>query len=309
MTFNHAEFIAQAIDSVLAQQTNFDFEIVIGDDFSTDETPQILERYQKAHPEKIRVLNRPIGGEYALKRKELGRLYNFTNIIDNCRGSYVALLDGDDFWTDPHKLQKQIDFLEAKPEVNLCLHNLVVKYEYDKETNKDHLLKNISESFVFDLAYLVENPMFCFTASACIRKSALRLPEWFVKVFGGEITCFALAVNYGKGYFMPEPMGVYRRNEKSIMHAEGNLGNTIKMFQERIFINEQLAKHLGSKFSKMFFNKNKALCYQCFGNNKKITRKLILFASKNYRYIFSITLDSIKIRLARFANRNITQSQ
>src|SRR5690606_15395238 len=111
MTFNHAPFIREAIESILMQKTNFFVEVVVGDDFSTDSTLDILKQYESTENIHIKILERRIGDQYWQKRQRHGRFYNFYSILENCNGKYIALLDGDDYWTDPLKLQKQIDFL------------------------------------------------------------------------------------------------------------------------------------------------------------------------------------------------------
>ena len=91
-----------------------------GDDFSTDRTLDIVKSYQNSESIEIKILERKKGDSYWQRRQKLGRLYNFINILDNCTGKYVALLDGDDYWTDPYKLQKQVDFLEQNPTFSMC---------------------------------------------------------------------------------------------------------------------------------------------------------------------------------------------
>ena len=111
VTYNHEKFLAQAIESVLAQQTERSFEIVIYEDCSKDRTREIALEYQKRHPEIIRVL-------YSSANVGVGQ--NVRRGIAACRGRYIAGVDGDDFWTDPHKLQLQFEALEAHPGVNVC---------------------------------------------------------------------------------------------------------------------------------------------------------------------------------------------
>jgi glycosyltransferase involved in cell wall biosynthesis len=101
ITYNHEKFIAQAIDSILMQQTDFEYEIVVGDDFSKDRTRAILDNYKKKHPSKIKLL---------FPDRNLGMHRNFIQTLNSCQGQYVALLEGDDYWTSPYKLQKQVDF-------------------------------------------------------------------------------------------------------------------------------------------------------------------------------------------------------
>ncbi|WP_418513610.1 glycosyltransferase family 2 protein [Corallibacter sp.] len=114
MTYNHEAYIEEALDGINNQKTNFDFEVVVGDDFSTDNTLQKIKNYHVTNSKlHMRILERTKGDAYHVVRQEKGRLYNFVNIIEHCKGTYIALLDGDDYWIDPYKLQKQVDFLEA----------------------------------------------------------------------------------------------------------------------------------------------------------------------------------------------------
>ena len=113
-TYNHADFIQEAIDSVLMQETNFSFEVIIGDDASTDGTSEIIDRYHREYPSKIKVLR---SNENLGKYTGNGRL-NLIRELRACRGKYIALLEGDDYWLNPLKLQKQVDCIELNS--SLC---------------------------------------------------------------------------------------------------------------------------------------------------------------------------------------------
>jgi len=104
MAYNHEKYISEAIEGVLMQKTNFDFEIVIGEDCSTDNTRQIILDYQQKYPGKFKLL---------LHDKNIGASANQSAVFNACTGKYIALCEGDDYWTDPYKLQKQVDFFEA----------------------------------------------------------------------------------------------------------------------------------------------------------------------------------------------------
>jgi glycosyltransferase involved in cell wall biosynthesis len=119
VTYNHERYIAQAVDSVLAQRTSFPFEIVIGDDGSRDGTPQILQEYAGRYNH-IRLLLSP---------RNLGITQNYLATLSACRGSFVAMLDGDDYWSRPDKLETQLAFLERHPECMLCFHNVMKVFE------------------------------------------------------------------------------------------------------------------------------------------------------------------------------------
>jgi glycosyltransferase involved in cell wall biosynthesis len=109
ITFNHAEFIAKALDSVLMQLTSFDYEIIVGDDCSTDGTREIIQTYQQRWPAKITTV---------FREKNVGMMRNFKETVEQCTGNYIALLEGDDYWTDLNKLQLQAEYLDGHP--NCC---------------------------------------------------------------------------------------------------------------------------------------------------------------------------------------------
>ncbi|GAB2778873.1 glycosyltransferase [Actinomadura fibrosa] len=106
LTYNQEKFISQTIESVLMQKTNFSYQLVIGEDASTDATGEICKKYAEKFHDKIKLLS---------SGKNLGLIQNFIRTYKECDGKYVAILDGDDYWTDPYKLQKQVDFMEAYP--------------------------------------------------------------------------------------------------------------------------------------------------------------------------------------------------
>ena len=128
LTYNQEEFISQAIEGVLMQKTSFRTELVIGEDYSTDSTRSICIRYAKLYPEKIKLL---------LNEKNLGLGENFLKTYEKCTGKYVAICDGDDYWTDPYKLQKQVDFLETYPDFSLVFTNNRNLYPSGKIDERD----------------------------------------------------------------------------------------------------------------------------------------------------------------------------
>ncbi len=133
ITYNHEPFIRKALDGVLMQETDFDFKIVVGEDCSTDNTRAILLEYKEKYPEKIKLL---------FREKNLGcPTLNVYQTAMECRGEYLAFLEGDDYWTDPHKLQKQVDFLESHPDYmgTTCTFSLIG--ENDEPIENESLTK------------------------------------------------------------------------------------------------------------------------------------------------------------------------
>ena len=130
-TYNHEMYIRHALDSILAQETQYVYEIVVGDDCSVDHTREILKEYEKQYPDIIRV----IYGD-----TNVGPTKNVFNIVSNCRGKYIAYLDGDDYYTDNNKIEKQVSFLETNPTYKSCAHRLEI---VDK--NEHHLIYTLSD--------------------------------------------------------------------------------------------------------------------------------------------------------------------
>ncbi len=117
ITYNQAPYIHRTIEGVLNQRTSFPVELVISDDCSTDGTREICRRYAEEYPEKIRLI---------APEKNQGVRGNFTGCLAACTGRYIALCEGDDYWTDPDKLQQQVDYLEAHPDCAICFHDVEI---------------------------------------------------------------------------------------------------------------------------------------------------------------------------------------
>ncbi len=126
-TYNHSRYIRRALDGFVSQKTNFKFEVLIGDDASTDDTPDIIRQYADLYPHLIK----PV-----LRKKNLGSAENFQDLIRDIDTEYVALCEGDDYWIDPGKLQKQFDILESHKEYAVCYHPVLVRYEEGKNPDE-----------------------------------------------------------------------------------------------------------------------------------------------------------------------------
>jgi glycosyltransferase involved in cell wall biosynthesis len=122
LAYNQEEFITEALDGFAKQETTFPFEVIVHDDTSTDRTPEIIREYAARRPD----IFRPIFQTENQFSKN-GIYPNATHVYPLARGKYIALCDGDDYWTDPHKLQKQVDFMEKNPSFALCYHDYYVK--------------------------------------------------------------------------------------------------------------------------------------------------------------------------------------
>lgn len=169
ITYNQSSYIEQCLDSIINQITNFDFEIIIGDDNSTDETRIILEKYQKKHPHLIKLI---------FHDENIGISRNNHAVITACKGKYIALCEGDDFWISPHKLQLQVDFLEKHTDYgfvgsdNHVLHPNGIS-QLESKTTKDKTLNDswtLYENVFEDCKWepVTRTPTLCFRRSIIV---------------------------------------------------------------------------------------------------------------------------------------------
>ena len=212
ITYNHAPFIAQAIESVLQQQTAFDFELLIGEDDSTDGTREIVKSYQARYPDKIRLLLNDRKNVVYVNGKPTGQ-WNFVNNIRNTRGEYVALLDGDDYWTSPSKPQKQVDFLDKNRDCALCFHNVQILEPGDPPRWTLQYTEPLRERY--GLEDLMKGN-FMHTCSVVFRAGLFGdFPPWIFKCPMGDWPLHVLNARHGRIGSLDEVMGVYRK------HASG----------------------------------------------------------------------------------------
>jgi glycosyltransferase involved in cell wall biosynthesis len=180
--YQHAPFVARCIESILAQQTDFPFEIIIGEDESADGTREICKQFAAQYPDRIRLLLHARKDVHYVNGKATGRS-NFMRTVSAAKGKYIAICEGDDYWTDVTKLQQQVDFLAQHPEYSMvCSHAVKVD---DNGDEKDKLpLPGKTTFTIRDLARY----NFIITASVVFRTanvhSAIRRPDFLATVAG-----------------------------------------------------------------------------------------------------------------------------
>lgn len=232
-TYNHENYIAQALDSVLMQETDFDYEVVVLEDCSTDATREILLAYRNKYPEKIRL---------RLARRNQRSNKPFAEEFYATPSAYITMLDGDDYWTSPKKLQKQVEFLRNHPECVLCFHNALRMYENE---NRAPLVYNSPEQKpISDIADLWQS---CFIASCTVmlRKAGMgALPVWYGTLPVGDWPLFLFRAQDGKIGYIDEILGVYR------IHGEGAWQklDSIQRLEDRITFYEVMNANLNFRY-------------------------------------------------------------
>ena len=201
ITYNHEKVIAQAIDSVVMQKTTFPIEVVIGEDCSTDGTRAIVRAYSEKYPALIRAI---------LPEVNQGPFQNVMRTLNACRGQYIAGLEGDDYWTDPDKLQVQADFLDNHSECSISFHKVVQVFEDGSrppvevpEFRKD--AATIEDLLAGEFGNLIPS------CSAMWRRGLFdRMPDWVEEVGFSDWVIHVLNATKGHAGFIKRLMGVYR---------------------------------------------------------------------------------------------------
>lgn len=200
LTYNQKEFIGQAIEAVLEQRGNFSYELVIGDDGSTDGTLEICKYYKERYKNKIKLLS---------SNRNLGLIQNFIRTYKECKGKYVAICDGDDYWIDPYKLQKQVSFLEENPDFSIVFTGFNFLFPNNEMTVKDY--SGIKEVSNFE-DLIKENYISSVTALFRNKKTAKDFPNWLGELPYGDWPLYLWTTKNGsKIKFISHETSVYRR--------------------------------------------------------------------------------------------------
>ncbi|MFN3379421.1 MAG: glycosyltransferase family 2 protein [Runella zeae] len=238
LTYNQKNFIGKAIESALAQETNFDFEILVGDDCSTDGAQEVIQSYQNQYPDKVKAI---------LHSKNLGQngLFNTIETLKLAKGAYIAPMDGDDYWTSPHKLQIQVDFMEANPNFSACFHNALITYE---DGTPSHELNSPDQKTIITVEDLVgEDEIWFMATSAVMFKNGLMYyPEWFLQSTSGDIPRYVILAKQGPIGYVSGVMSVYRKNRGGASFRDHY--RDARFLYNRIKMYEGINKELGQQY-------------------------------------------------------------
>lgn len=266
VTHNHEKYIEEAIHGVLMQECDFGYELIIANDQSTDQTDTVIKRILSEHPLSSRV-------HYIDREKNIGMIANFIDTAKHSKGKYIALCEGDDYWTDPLKLQKQVDFLEKNEEYSMVCHDAQIIDDFSGNTFLDftsaHQKQICSTKDLF-----INN--FCTTASILFRNqsvSSIRFPEF--KVLTGDLFLKLLVSLNGLLFRMYEVMSVHRITaEGATVNLKKNLPELIR---SRIALYDYFNKISEKKFNKYIRVETLVMKSDIYYLNSKSTiRSLIL---------------------------------
>lgn len=246
ITYGHENYIRQAIEGVLMQETNFEFDLIIADDCSPDNTQKIVEEIIERHPKGYRI-------KYFRHKQNIGMNANSMFAFEQCKGKYIAICEGDDYWTDPLKLQKQVDFLEGNSDYSFCVHRYKLYLENKKEFESEIYPINFS-NYLKNGVVVIDNNFFKDWLTQPL--TAVIVKDDLIEVLNKHIHfeyfrdyhIFYFLLQRGKGACLDLCSGVYRINDGGI--ASGK--TTFEKIKIGFLIFEEL--FLYSKNNMFLFN-------------------------------------------------------
>ena len=247
ITYNHESYIRECLEGAISQKLNCEYEIVIGDDLSTDKTRDICNEYQLIYPSIIRLLP---------SNTNLGMMGNWLRTSSECKGKYIAVCEGDDFWNDPNKLQIQFDLMERNSDYSFTFHSVEVNNEIESVSYKYSLPKKNILSFndILRKHYIP-------TCSLFYRTEMLTkpLPDFLINCLMGDLPNELILASRGDAFYLDRKMATYRKNQNSITM---NLTHIAKGRRAYLYVYFSLLKYL---FPRYFFPLSFKLCLTILG--------------------------------------------
>lgn len=272
ITYNHEQYIKECLNSFLAQKVNFNIEILVHDDASTDCTQQILQEYQRQYPSVFKL--------FLQSKNQFSQGNGYVGIfwgLKEARGKYIAYCEGDDYWCDEYKLQKQVDFLEKNHEYEICAHDTNIINEATQQqvlfshTNVNIFLnrKNRQE-YTFDDT-LTGNIF--HISSIVFRNIPLVWPKWINDIRAFDMVMYMLLAQYGKIFVMRDVMSVYRTTLSSITRTNIEFSTPVRFNNVSIDILSRMNEFWDGKYKHKI---NKIL-------SRYYVHNMFLYLSKSYR--------------------------
>lgn len=242
MVYNHEPFLKQCLDGFLMQKCYFDFEIIIGEDCSTDNSRAIIEGYARKYPGKFKLL---------LYKTNVGAVQNQKNVFENCRGKYIAMCEGDDYWTDPLKLQKQVDFLESNEAYSFTCHRFNVT-DFNKNILEDSIHPPYFVPYDKDLQGVIITKEMCFDnwfpqpLTTVLRKDCLSTIDFSLFKYFRDTHLYYFLLNENNGFCFEWVGGVYRKHSGGIYNGSTRIKRILESFLifEELYLYTKEAEYL-----------------------------------------------------------------
>jgi len=233
ITYNHADYIEEAVLSVIDQKTSFDFEILIGEDCSTDRTADILRCLQERYPGRMDVIYRD---------RNIGASQNFEETVKACRGEFVAFLEGDDFWADNNKLETQVAYLRQHQGASFCYHRVRSLNQNTPSIEHTYPSEDPPMETTFEFVFQEYNPIH-LTSVVARRRLLDGLHEWRKGLHIGDWPIALSLTTVGYGGFIPVEMSRYRVHSEGTWTKLPDCIRLIYIFQMYLHLSKQLSQH------------------------------------------------------------------
>ncbi len=271
ITYNHEKYIRKAIEGCISQKTDFIYELIIGEDYSSDKTRKICIEYQKKYPHQIKLLP---------SEKKLGIMLNFIRTLKACRGKYIAICEGDDYWSSSNKLQKQVDFLEKHNEYSLCFHNAEIIYE-DGTPSKLFSDLNTREYNRLEIFEKWITP----TASLLFRNN-FSIPSYFSKIIFGDIALIMTLIEKGRIFGFSDVLCKYRRHSSQITN-DYTREKHIALIKQYEIMNKYNGRIYKSIYKKRIIDHSRNIIYHSESTTKEKRKYFLKMISWSPNILFS----------------------
>ncbi len=245
LAYNHEDYIGKAIDSFLSQVTDFEFEILINDDCSTDRTADIIREYEKKYPGKVI-------GVYQKENQYSKGIKAGVALRKMARGEYIAFCEGDDYFTDPYKLQKQVDYMDSHPDCSLTVHASVTCDKNGNPTPKIVRHANCHRDYTAGEVILLGENNFSTNSMMIRKKNDGEYPEFYYNCPVGDYPMQVYMSLLGTVHYIDEFMSCYRVNHPGSWTAgtRADLKRTVDIYRGMVKTLEGIDKYTGGKYAK-----------------------------------------------------------
>lgn len=217
LVYNHEPYLRQCLEGFVIQKTNFKFEAIVHDDCSTDNSAAIIREYAEKYPDIIKPIYES-ENQYSKHDGSLGRIMDSA-----CKGEYIAFCEGDDFWTDILKLQKQFDALEEYPQATMCYTGFMCVTEEGQLYQREAYKKLMEKSFSGDnFIALLKGPNYPMTLTCMVRKNVFESPFYHEAIVRYDYGFFLTAASIGNFIFLPDRTACYRNSPNGLMNTQKN---------------------------------------------------------------------------------------
>lgn len=289
LVYNHEPFLRQCLDGFVMQKTCFRFEAIVHDDASTDGSAAIIREYAEKYPEIIKPIFET-ENQYSKNDGSIRRIMNA-----HTHGKYVATCEGDDYWTDPYKLQKQVDFLESHPDYVMCSHRFN-QYIEDKKLLEEDDDKNF-QGADYDLKNLIGGKWLTQTLTLMFRRSALDLQHFESYGMSMDIILLYELLRNGKGYCLPDIMAVYRYHGGGVWSEVSLNQRRLVEFKARLAIYDVERSDMAAMF--LLYQFAKAMSRTWMLHQCKLFIKVFRIIRKHYGSRFACRLMFDKFVLGK----------